>query len=304
MQGAGMKEIAPAELAESLTQSVAPTLLDVRLADDHEAAHLPGAISNAVFEVAFHERLTESLTDKDQAVVIYGASGESQEAAMAFEKLERAGYSDLLVLEGGIEAWTDAGHALERGTPLPEEAPLPDGSHELDLNECRLEWLGRNLLNKHHGTIEITSGHLDFDQGQLYGGEIVFDLNSLKCADLDGSPGHDILIKHLMDHDFLDVSEHPECRLTIQSTESLPVATPGSPNLRIRADLTLRGVTEMIEFTAATGITPEGKAAAQASFSIDRTRWGIIYGSSRYFHRLAGHLVNDLIEFQARIVTR
>ena len=51
-------------------------------------------------------------------------------------------------------------------------------------------------------------------------------------------------------------------------------------------------------------MTPEGKFAAQASFAIDRTLWEVLYGSGKYFRNLGGHLVNDLIELQLRIVTR
>jgi rhodanese-related sulfurtransferase len=298
-----MKTISPAELASALTQSVAPQFVDVRLADDFEAAHLPGALNNSVFEVAFHDRLANTLADKDHAIVIYGATAKSHEAAMAVEKLERAGYSDLLILDGGIDAWITTGHAIETGTPLPPVPPSPDGDHELDLAECRLEWLGRNLLNKHQGTIAITEGHLKFDQGQLCGGEVVFDLTTLQCTDLDGAL-HDVLIGHLKDHDFLDATEHPECRLVIRSADPITGAASGCPNLTVHADLTMRGVTQPIDFTAAAGLTPEGKPAAQTSFAIDRTRWGILYGSSRFFHRLSGHLVNDLIEFQARILTK
>jgi len=299
-----MKRISPADLAKALDQSIAPALLDVRLADDFEATHLPTAKNNAVFEVAFLERVAGILPDKDQATVIYGASDESHEALMAAEKLDRAGYSDLLVLEGGLEAWNQEGGAVMTGSPLPTSPTTPDGTLQLDLDECRLEWLGRNLVNKHHGTISITAGHLELSQGQLRGGELDFDLRSLKCADLDGHPAHDVLIAHLLDHDFLDAAEHPDCRLVIRSAEAIPGTHDSTPNLKIMADLTLRGVTQPIEFSATSGLTDEGKAAAQASFTIDRTRWGIIYGSSRFFQRLAGHLVNDLIEFQARIVTK
>lgn len=299
-----MKTIAPRDLASALQKSVAPRLLDVRLGDDFEAAHLPDAVNNAVFEVAFHDRLAQSAPEKDQAIVIYGATADSKEAAMAAEKLERAGYSDLLVLDGGIDRWITEGHPIAAGTPLPPPAPPLNGSKPLDLAECRLEWLGRNLLNKHHGTIDIREGHLTFNEGTLIGGEFAFDLNSLKCSDLAGHPSHDVLIGHLHDHDFLDVEMHSECRLVIRSATMIPGAAQGCPNLTILADLTLRGVTHPIEFTAVSGMTPDGKAAAQASFAIDRTRWGILYGSARFFHRLAGHLVNDLIEFQARIVTK
>jgi len=68
--------------------------------------------------------------------------------------------------------------------------------------------------------------------------------------------------------------------------------------------LNLKGTDGGIDFLVTTGITPEGKLAAQASFTIDRTRWNVIYGSGKFFRSLGGHLVNDLIEIQLRIVTR
>jgi len=37
-------------------------------------------------------------------------------------------------------------------------------------------------------------------------------------------------------------------------------------------------------------------------FDMDRTRWGVIYGSSRFFEHLGMHLVFDLISFQIRLV--
>ena len=46
----------------------------------------------------------------------------------------------------------------------------------------------------------------------------------------------------------------------------------------------------------------DGRPAAQATFSFDRTLWNVLYGSGRWFHRLGGHLVNDLVEIQVRIV--
>ena len=96
----------------------------------------------------------------------------------------------------------------------------------------------------------------------------------------------------------------PEGRFVITSTESVRQATPGAPNLKVHGELTLKNVTLPVEFLATAGMTPEGKAAAQASLAIDRTLWEVLYGSGKYFRNLGGHLVNDLIELQLRIVTR
>ena len=52
----------------------------------------------------------------------------------------------------------------------------------------------------------------------------------------------------------------------------------------------------------AAGVGPDGVAGAQGTLAFDRTRWNVMYGSSRFFDGLAGHLVNDEIEVRLRLV--
>lgn len=287
-----------------LQQTPGVQLLDVRLADDFEAAHLEGAVNNCVFEVAFRDRLSATAPNREAPTVVYGANGSSGEAAAAADKLRRAGYLDIHLLEGGLVGAKAAGLPLLSGDPLPEPPRIANGSHPIDFEESRVEWTGRNLINKHWGTVPIRAGELHFQEGKLTGGTITLDLLGLTCTDLAGNELHDVLIAHLHNEDFFDVEHHPEATLQIRQATPIEGSSPGAPNLRIHADLTLRGQTQAIEFTAATGVTPEGKAAAQASFSIDRTRWGVLYGSGKFFHRLAGHLVNDHVDFQIRLLTQ
>jgi len=291
------------QLSTEIRSATPPVVIDVRLADDFAACHLPDALNNTVFEGAFNERLPAQVPDLTTAVRIYGASGNSFEARIAVEKLERAGYWEVAELEGGIEAWLAAGFSVS-GSPTEPVFPIPHGRLQIDLEASKVEWTGRNLLNKHHGGVALKSGHLDFDQGRLTGGEIILDLTRLDCTGLAGSAYHDVLIRHLHDHDFFDVTRFPEAVLSITSAAPISDSGPGALNLRLTADLTIKGRTHPIEFAAASGLTPEGKAAAQAVFSIDRTKWGVLYGSGKFFHRLAGHLVNDQIAFEVKIVTR
>jgi hypothetical protein len=39
-----------------------------------------------------------------------------------------------------------------------------------------------------------------------------------------------------------------------------------------------------------------------ANFDLDRTRWGVIYGSARFFKHLSYHIVYDLISIDLRVV--
>jgi hypothetical protein len=66
----------------------------------------------------------------------------------------------------------------------------------------------------------------------------------------------------------------------------------------------VKDVTAPVNFAASAGVTADGRLAAQASLAWDRTLWGVCYGSGRFFQRLGGHLVNDLVDVTVRAVTR
>jgi polyisoprenoid-binding protein YceI len=296
--------INPSDLARRLSESHRPVLVDVRLDDDYAAAHLPEAKNNCVFEIAFLDRMGDIAPDRLAAVCVYGTAADSSEARMAAEKLCRVGYTQVLELREGLEGWKSAGLPLEGDDSRVSETAAPDGWLEIDVAESRVEWVGRNLLNKHYGRIALKGGKLRFDQGELVGGEFTLDMGAITCQDLDGDPLHDVLVAHLMSHDFFDVDLYPEARFVIMTTERVAGATAGAPNLAVRGELTLKNVSRAVEFVATAGLTTEGKAAAQCAFAIDRTQWNVLYGSGRYFRNLGGHLVNDLIEIQIRVVTK
>ena len=48
----------------------------------------------------------------------------------------------------------------------------------------------------------------------------------------------------------------------------------------------------------------DGTLKAQAAIDLDRTLWGVCYGSGRLYERLGMHLVNDLISIELFIVTQ
>ena len=277
-------------------------ILDVRLTDDFDACHLAGAKNNCIHEVTFIGKLAETAPDKSLATVVYGENSTSHEAAVAFSKLLSKGYSDAHVLQGGLEAAISSKLPTIEGESLPSPVSIEDGAYPIDISESRVRWTGRNLLNNHHGTVPLKNGILRVERGKLSSAEFVIDLKNMECADLIGGDLHDVLINHLQDDDFFDVENYPEAEFVITDVARISGAKPGSTDLEINGELTLKGQTHPINFQAASGVTEDGKPAAQAVFSIDRTRWGVLYGSGKFFHRLAGHLVNDLIEFEIKIV--
>ena len=291
------------ELSERMSSTAPPVLIDVRLDSDYGCCRIPRALNNCVFEVAFLERMERLAPDKMRPVCVYGSDDGSLESRMAAEKLCRAGWAEVLDFREGLSEWRAERFPVEEFAVSEGHAPIQSGVHALDLVESQVLWTGRNLLNKHSGSIRVKAGELNVEAGRVAGGRFVLDMSGIECADLAGNPLHDVLIDHLRSDDFFDVANFPEAEFIITQTAPIDSGSPGSPNLGISGELTLRGITQPIEFTACSGATPEGKLAAQASFSIDRTRWNVFYGSGKFFRSLGGHLVNDLIDLELRMVT-
>ena len=289
----------PKDLADI---SPKPVVIDLRLSDDYQQGHLPGAHNNCVFEVVFGDRMSGIVNSTDASILIYGANSSSHETDMATTKLERLGYTSVEVLEGGFKAWVDAGLPLIGSADEISTPEVSDGEYAIDIDQSQISWTGRNLLNKHTGTLAVSSGKIEVAGQLITRGEFNIDMNAIHCTDLEGEQ-RDGLIAHLKSDDFFDTEVHPTAHLSIHESAPIDANTAGAPNLQITGELEIKGKTVPVQFVATCGQTPEGKLAAQGLFSIDRTLWGVIYGSGKFFHRLAGHLVNDLIDIEVKIVT-
>ncbi len=86
------------------------TLIDVRTPEEYRQGHIPGAISVPLDTIKDLERLPES----EGRVIIYCRSGKRSLTAIGI--LAGKGITSVEELEGGINAWKDAGGPL---LPLP-----------------------------------------------------------------------------------------------------------------------------------------------------------------------------------------
>jgi rhodanese-related sulfurtransferase len=87
------------------------TILDVRTADEFESGHLKNAINMDWNSKSFKKQAKE--LPKFMPLFVYCGSGyRSGEAAKFFEE---EGFKTIINLEGGLEAWEQAGLPLETG---------------------------------------------------------------------------------------------------------------------------------------------------------------------------------------------
>ncbi|MEX0331375.1 MAG: YceI family protein [Puniceicoccaceae bacterium] len=276
-------------------------IVDVRIPEAYGESHIAGADNICVYEVAFNEQFAARFPDQNTKVILYGESDQFRAAEMAFGRLKEAGYYRVSVLEGGLDAWMRAGLTLESGL-RNKWMVFPTGKLNLSVEKSALRWIGRNLANNHNGRVELKSGNLEVDgDGDVTGGEVCVDMKGITCADIQDDTMNKVLIEHLASVDFFNVGEHPEASFRLLQTERLIGGAPGQPNYRIYGEMTLRGVTRIIEFKAMVNQIPDG-ISFQAQVDVNRVNFGAVYGSGSLFERLGMHLVNDLVTIDLTLV--
>ncbi len=85
-------------------------LLDVREADDYKEFHIPNSMNLPYGRLAL--RLAELESYKNKTVMVIDHTG--QRAPRAFEILQKAGFSQVFLVQGGMVAWKAAGLPIEK----------------------------------------------------------------------------------------------------------------------------------------------------------------------------------------------
>jgi polyisoprenoid-binding protein YceI len=167
----------------------------------------------------------------------------------------------------------------KEATPV---AKVEGKEYQIDLTTSKLLWVGTKKIGKHNGTIALKSGSVFVKDGAIVAGKFVADMKTIDNKDLTGE-NHAKLVKHLKSPDFFDVEKFPEGIFEISSVEK---STSGQT---IKGNLTLKGVPAGISFDAAVAFDKDAPKSANATFNIDRKKWGIVYPG------MPDNLINDTI---------
>ncbi len=103
------KQISPSELIELIKIEKAPVILDVRSAEEYSQGRVPGAINIEYRELP--SRIDEIRKLGRKKIVVYCERG--VRANIAEETLEKAGFTEVLHLEGDMSGWRKRGLELE-----------------------------------------------------------------------------------------------------------------------------------------------------------------------------------------------
>jgi polyisoprenoid-binding protein YceI len=168
---------------------------------------------------------------------------------------------------------------------------------KVDVSQSIIQWKGYKVTGSHEGTIKLKDGRFDYANGLLTGGQFTIDMATINCTDLEGE-WKGKLEGHLKADDFFGVEKFPTANFKI--TKVAAKGTPG--DYKITGDLTIKGITKEIRFYAKVTESDNARTAT-ADIKIDRTDFGVQYGSGSFFDALGDKTIYDEFDLNVRIVS-
>ena len=161
---------------------------------------------------------------------------------------------------------------------------------KIDPSKTTIEWIAKKIGSEYRGSIKLKQGNLVFKKARLTGGSFIVDMNSIIPTDQQGRYiGY--LKEHLKSEDFFNTGNYKTAVMVFKR-----IADNGNGKYTVTADLTIRNITHPVQFEALIN----GNTAT-ANIKIDRTKYGIIYGSGSFFENLGEKLIDDIFELNIKL---
>jgi polyisoprenoid-binding protein YceI len=165
----------------------------------------------------------------------------------------------------------------------------------IDTKETVVAWTGSLVHGKSTGYVYISKGELMIEKGQLIGGTVEVDMNTIE----DKNHGSDnAMVNHLKSPDFFDVKQFPFSTIAITGVKSTNIE-----NKTVTGNLTIKGITHPVTFPAIIEVKSE-MVKANGRLVIDRTNWDVRYRSGKFYDNLADKTISDSVEFNIEIVAK
>ena len=155
-----------------------------------------------------------------------------------------------------------------------------NGDLVFSVEESVISWRGTKPGGEHIGFLTLVQGELLSDLS----GSLVIDMTSI-------TSDSEVLDEHLKSNDFLKVEEYPEAQFVINTIE----------NGVLFGQLTLLDVTQEIQVPVQLMEVNES-LVIESSCDIDRTDFGIEYGSGSIFDNLGDAIIDDTVSITVSLV--
>lgn len=191
-------------------------------------------------------------------------------------------------------------HGNEPHAHVIAPTQLVDGIYNLNAEEAKIEWIGKKVGGQHNGTVNIASGNLVVANGVLTGGEFNIDMNSIVCLDIPADDESNAkLVGHLKSADFFGVDSFPQAKMMITRVESIE-----GNSYKVTTNLTIKNITNEVNFVTRVIQMGDEAIMAEASFNVDRTKYGIKFKSKSFYSEFADNFIHDDMYFNVRLIAK
>ncbi len=176
-------------------------------------------------------------------------------------------------------------------------------TYVVDVKNSKIDWYGSQSQGGHHGTINIKDGRLDVKGGKIAGGMFRIDMRSIKDLDLTNPDENSKLVDQLKSSDFFETHKYPEAKFEITDIKDIQNQPGDTLTNTITGNLTMKDSVKSITFGVK--ITHENNVidAVTPKFVIDRTQWGIMWGSDKLVDKIKNMIVSDDIGLKITLKT-
>lgn len=179
------------------------------------------------------------------------------------------------------------------------EAEVTAVKYVADTEASSIEWKGFKPTGTHNGTIQISSGVVKVSDGKVESGSFLVDMASINVLDIPvEKEGNGKLVGHLKSPDFFDVEKFPSAAFEVTGISEADGKTMLSGNL------TLKDVKNNITFPVTVSENGDTMTLTSETFTIDRSKWNVQYGSKSFFDNLGDKFINDDIELKVNVTAK
>jgi len=180
---------------------------------------------------------------------------------------------------------------MNNETEETETPSIQNGLYALDTESSSLEWSAERIVGgSHEGKVLITKGEITAADGGISAGSFTVNMSTIS-----ESAENQQFLSHIRSDDFFSVEEFPASEFTITTVEK------SGSQFTVRGDLTIKGKTNSVSFPASVSVQ-NGNLRVTANFSIDRTLWGVNFGSGTVFQQIGDKAIRDEIEFRLSLL--
>ena len=176
-------------------------------------------------------------------------------------------------------------------------------AYKLQPQLSTLGWEGKAVTHGHNGTMQFADGELLVKGNAVVGGTVTVNMKTMVATDIKDAESQGKFVGHMSSDDFFGAEKFPTSTFKIVSVTPIKGAAKDADNATIAGDMTIKGVTQRISFPAKVGVKG-GVAAASGKVTIDRTKFGLKYGSKTFFDSIGDKAIYDNFDLTFNVIAK